>query len=575
MTSIQQRKAVRLVVGLLVASIATGVSFVVLTLVTHAATLGPNQILFFLVAILYVWVIRQLRAGSSSAYRRVRFVSAAGFVAVGWQLAAGAYPVWLRPIEAGQLALLAALIVAVNRPVMRAAFPRVPDPRPRNRRAALVLAVLAPLVAEATLGAVPLRMFWALLLFAPIYAGGALFLREAWRRTGGGYLNLLLLGVAYGLVEEGLALQSLTSPHLYGAAGWAPRLFGVNTDYTELNLVYHAVFSVTIPVVLVELLFRRHGAQPYLRRGGLIASGVIALLGAALIRVAVPPSADPGYTMPPAAIILVAALAIAFLILGLRLHPSPTKRSPADHLAADHLAADHLAPARPAANGLVADHLAADRLAAGHLAAGHLAAGRPAPARPAVLAVGAAVATFGFLALLWPFGDAVRHGWWPLLPMAGAAVIAVGALVLLRGRQLSPRDLVALCGGALVAHTVFGLVSNADSTADRLFLGAVAALTAMLGRQAAKTLARQPTDPIARPSAERPADPIARPSAEHPADPTARPSAEHPVDPIDQQPAEASTGQPEAAIGQQPDEAIGPQPAEALTGEPVEAIGQR
>ena len=111
-------------------------------------------------------------------------------------------------------------------------------------------------------------MFWALLVFAPIYAGGALFLREAWRRTGGGYLNLLLLGVAYGLVEEGLALQSLTSPHLYGAAGWAPRLLGVNTDYTELNLVYHAVFSVTIPVVLVELLFRaaRRAALPAPRR---------------------------------------------------------------------------------------------------------------------------------------------------------------------------------------------------------------------------------------------------------------------------------------------------------------------
>src|SRR3954451_648123 len=289
-TSLPQQKAIRLVVGLLVASIATGVSFAVLTLITHAATLGPNQILIFLVAILYVWVIRQLRAGSSSAYRRVRFVSAAGFVAVGWQLASGAYPVWLRPIEAGQLALLAALIVAVNRPVMRAAFPRVPDPRPRNRRAALVLAVLAPVVAEATLGTVPLRMFWALLVFAPIYAGGALVLREAWRRTGGGYLHLLLLGVAYGLVEEGLALQSLTSPHLYGAAGWAPRLLGVNSDYTELNLPYHVVFSVVIPIALVESLFPALGAAPYLRRGGLVITTIVAVLGVALLRVSVPPS---------------------------------------------------------------------------------------------------------------------------------------------------------------------------------------------------------------------------------------------------------------------------------------------
>src|SRR4051794_34954703 len=414
-TSLPQQRAIRLVVALLVASVATAVSFAVLTLVTHAATLGPNQILIILVAILYVWVIRRLRAGSSTAYRRVRFVSAAGFVAVGWQLAAGAYPVWLRPIEAGQLALLGALIVAVNRPVVRAAFPRVPDPRPRNRRAALVLAVLAPVVAEASLGTVPLRMGWAWLVFAPIYAGGAVFLREILRRTGGGYLHLLLLGVAYGLVEEGLALQSLTSPHLYGAAGWAPRLLGVNTAYTELNLVYHAVFSVTVPIVLVELIFRRHGARPYLRRGGMIASGAIALLGAALIRVAVPPSEDPGYTMPLVAVLIVAALATAFLGLGLRLRPHSTPR-PAKHLAADHLTAG-----RPAA----------DRLAAARPAADRLATERPAPAGPAVLAVAAAVATFAFLTLLWPFGDTERHGWWPLLPMAGAALIAVGAVALL------------------------------------------------------------------------------------------------------------------------------------------------
>jgi len=532
-TSLPQQRAIRLVVALLVASVATGAGFVVLTLVTHAAALGPNQILIFLVAIVYVWVIRRLRAGSSSAYRRVRFVSAAGFVAVGWQLAAGAYPVWLRPLEAGQLALLGALIVAVNRPVMRAAFPRVPDPRPRDRRAALVLAVLAPVVAEATLGTVPLRMFWALLVFAPIYAGGVLFLREAWRRTGGGYLHLLLLGVAYGLVEEGLALQSLTSPHLYGAAGWAPRLLGVNTDYTELNLVYHAVFSVTIPVVLVELLFRRHGPRPYLRRGGLIAGGAVALLGAALIRVAVPPSEDPGYTMPPLAIAVVVALAIVFLALGLRLGPRLAKARPPKQSPAHRSVVHPLSVGRPVA-----------RRTASRSASSRSASSRSASSRPAVLAVGAAVAAFSFLALLWPFGDAQRHGWWPLLPMAGAAAIAVGAVVLLRARQLSPRQLVALCCGALVGHTVFGLVSNADSLADRLFLGAVAVLTALLGSWATKALARHPAEPIGHAGVEASARRLAVPVDRADVD------VRRPVEAVGEPAAEALAGQLDEAVGE-------------------------
>src|SRR4051794_34470343 len=147
MTSPQQRKAIHLVVVLLVASISTSVLVTVLGVATHATKLGPNQILLLLVAVLYVWVIRRLRAGSAAAYRRVRIVSAVGFVGVAGRVAFGGARIWLGAVEAAQLALLVALIVAVNRPIVRDAFPAVPDRRPRNRRAALLLAVLAPLCA--------------------------------------------------------------------------------------------------------------------------------------------------------------------------------------------------------------------------------------------------------------------------------------------------------------------------------------------------------------------------------------------------------------------------------------------
>jgi hypothetical protein len=443
MTSPQQRKAIRLVVVLLVASISTSVLIIGLSVAVHAATLGPNQILILLVAILYVWVIRRLRAGSAAAYRRVRIVSVAGFVAVAGQLVFGGYPVWLRAVEGVQLALVATVIVAVNRPIVRSAFPAVPHERPRNRRAALLLGVLAPLCAEVSLGTVPLRMAWAWLIFAPIYSAGALFLREILRRTGGGYGNLLLLGVAYGLVEEGLVLQSLTSPHLYGAAGWAPRLFGVNTAYTEVNLVYHALFSVTIPVIVVEYLFARHGTAPYLRRGGVIAAGVIALLGAALLRVSVPPSADPGYTMPLPAVVIVALLATAVILLALRVRLHPARRW--------------------------------------------------APPSIPVGTVAAAVAAFGFLAMIWPFGGATQplftHGRWALLPMAGAALIVAGALYAAWTFGWTARDLVAASFGALVGHTLFALVGNAHTLTDRLFLALVALLTGLLG---VATLRHQP-----------------------------------------------------------------------------------
>jgi hypothetical protein len=283
-----------------------------------------------------------------------------------------------------------------------------------------------------------------------MYGGGALFIREVVRRTGGGFANLLLMGVAYGIVEEGLVLQSLTSPHLYHAADWAPRLLGLNTDYTLLNLVYHAVFSVTVPVVLVELCFPRHGRAPYLRRGGLIATGLIALAGAALVRLAVPPSEDPGYTVPLGAALVFAAVALALTVVALRVHPKP-------------------------------------------------AAARRPPS-PAALAVTTGAAALAFFGLLWPFGGATgplfTHGAWALLPMASAtALVATLAYRMRRwsaGPQWTRAHLIAACTGALVAHTLFGLAAQADGAADRAFLAAVALLTAALGAAAIRRPAAPP-----------------------------------------------------------------------------------
>ncbi|WP_433607034.1 hypothetical protein ACQP2P_31695 [Dactylosporangium sp. CA-139114] len=454
----KQRKAIRLVVGLLVASLSMSALFALLTLVFRhdvliyqqarhpgadpAAldrTLWTRPVPVLALAVLYVWVTRQLLAGVARGYRRVRIISAAGFVAVAYLLLSGEYPGWMRGVQTVQLLLLASLIVAVNRPVVRSAFPAVPDERPRNRRAAWLLVLVAPLVAELTLGTIPLRTAWVLLVFAPLYGGGALFLREIVRRTGGGYANLLLMGVAYGVVEEGLVLQSLTSPHLYHAADWAPRLFGLNTDYTLLNLVYHAVFSVTIPVVLVELCFPGHGTRPYLRRGGLIATGLIALAGAGLVRLAVPPSEDPGYTLPLGAVLGFAAVALGAGGVALRVHLRP---------------ADALRPPRPLAVALTTG--------------------------------GAALLFFG---LAWPFGGARQplftHGTWALLPMAGATAIVVLLVYRMRRWSAAPgwtrAHLIAACTGALAAHTVFGLLGQADGALDRGFLGAVAVLTVTLG----------------------------------------------------------------------------------------------
>lgn len=333
------------VAALLLTGLAISLLGAVLTLLLHAPILGYQRahqphadpaalsrtlwtrpLTVFVVAILYARFVRQLLRGDPRALRRVRIVSAAGLAGVCWLLVSAAYPAWLRAIQIGQLVVLAALVITVNLRTVRSAFdaPVPPDPRPRNGRAAWTLILLTPVVAELTMGNVALRDLIYFPIFIPIYGAGALLIRETTRRLGGGTAGLLLLGLAYGILEEGLALQGLTSPHLYHAADWAPRLLGLNTAYAELNLIYHPVFSVLIPITLTEHLFRTHGDRPYLRRGGLISTAVVAALGAGLLRIAVPPTMDPGYQVPllPAVLFLTVAALLAAAAYGVRRKPA-------------------------------------------------------------------------------------------------------------------------------------------------------------------------------------------------------------------------------------------------------------
>src|SRR6266700_3341917 len=113
----------------------------------------------------------------------------------------------------------------------------------------IILIVLAPVVAELLYGTVSVTQIVALLFVLPIYGAGALLIREVVRRSGRGWWSILLLGAAYGVVEEGLVLQSFFNPTLYRASEWGARLFRVNWVYVEAMLVLHAVWSIAIPIL--------------------------------------------------------------------------------------------------------------------------------------------------------------------------------------------------------------------------------------------------------------------------------------------------------------------------------------
>src|ERR1035438_4895703 len=125
------------------------------------------------------------------------------------------------------------------------------DPTPAQWKQSVLPAIglffLAPLVAEFLLGNLSITMLSALIVLAPSYGGGALLIRELVRRSGRGWPTMVLLALAYGILEEAFTTQSLFNPnylslnmHLLQPA-YIPAL-GIGGWWTVFVLALHTVW---------------------------------------------------------------------------------------------------------------------------------------------------------------------------------------------------------------------------------------------------------------------------------------------------------------------------------------------
>ena len=133
----------------------------------------------------------------------------------------------------------------------------------------LALLLLAPWVGEFLLGNISVRQLPALLILALLYGCGALLIREVTRRTGRGWPTILLLGAAYGVIEAGIVDQSLFNPSFEGwdfqAVTPMPAL-GISAWHAWTFVIGHSVWSIAVPIALVELLFPDRARAPWLGR---------------------------------------------------------------------------------------------------------------------------------------------------------------------------------------------------------------------------------------------------------------------------------------------------------------------
>ena len=186
-----------------------------------------------------------------------------------------------------------------------------------------ILFILSPWIAEVLFGATPLSRLGALLVVTPLYGGGAILIRELARRRSPGWERIFLLGAAYAIIEEGLAIQSIFNPNLFNAGLLGGRALGVNWVWSLWTIGYHIVWSISLPIFLAELLFPARRSEPWLGRVSLIVVSVLYVLGvlaiAAIYRFVVAPDFQ-----PPVLLNLFAAGVAILLILVALTRPART-----------------------------------------------------------------------------------------------------------------------------------------------------------------------------------------------------------------------------------------------------------
>ena len=136
---------------------------------------------------------------------------------------------------------------------------------------ALALFLLSPIIGELLSGSAPPVEFFTpfgFLILVSLYGSGAVVVRELKVRWNKGIGSMLLLGAAYGVLEEGLMVTSWFSPYWVDLGPMATygRWLGVNWVWAEMLTIYHAVFSITIPILLAELAYPQRRKESWVGR---------------------------------------------------------------------------------------------------------------------------------------------------------------------------------------------------------------------------------------------------------------------------------------------------------------------
>jgi hypothetical protein len=177
------------------------------------------------------------------------------------------------------------------------------------------------------------KMLFAWLFFAPFYGGAALLIREAAVRSGRGWIGLLLMAGAFGVLMPGIIDLSMFGEQHPDIPYWSdlrlPTLIpalGLAAYPVSAWVLGHVVMSVGVPLALLDGLAPALRGKPLLRWWGILLHGI--LFAACALLVHKDGRSVYGYVPGVIQVISVATVAALLLLIAL----SPIGRPLTSHL---------------------------------------------------------------------------------------------------------------------------------------------------------------------------------------------------------------------------------------------------
>ena len=166
------------------------------------------------------------------------------------------------------------------------------QPAPRKKKlkglsekgkALWILALLSPVLAELGTGSSPPLEFFNPISFAlllGLYGAGVLVVREITVIWNKGWASVIVMGAAYGILEEGVAVKSFFDPGWMdlGGLGVYGRFLGTNWVWAVWLTIFHTVISIALPILIIHLLYPHLRKARFLTRRRFEAVLVILLL---------------------------------------------------------------------------------------------------------------------------------------------------------------------------------------------------------------------------------------------------------------------------------------------------------